>query len=152
LHVFGKLLGELDRKDEERNVQAVVSEVDLRGLVEDFYGRVRRDRELAPIFEGAIGDWPLHLDRLTAFWSSVMLGSGRYKGNPFAAHQRHAEELRPELFDRWLGIWRETTHDRFPADIAAIFQLKADRIAESLKAGLFFRPALACGAAGALRG
>lgn len=130
-------------------MQAVVSEADLRGLVEDFYGRVRRDSELGPIFEAAVRDWPLHLDRLTDFWSSVMLGSGRYKGNPFAVHQLHAEQLSPELFDRWLGIWQETVHCRFPAETAAIFQLKADRIAESLKAGLFFRPAVARGFAAA---
>ena len=130
-------------------MQAVVSEADLRGLVEAFYERVRRDGELGPIFEAAVHDWPSHIDRLTAFWSSVMLGSGRYKGNPFAVHQAHAAQLSPELFDRWLGIWRETTHGRFPAEIAAIFQLKADRIADSLKAGLFFRPALACGYAAA---
>ncbi|HEX2017712.1 MAG TPA: group III truncated hemoglobin [Aurantimonas sp.] len=130
-------------------MQAAISEADLRGLVEDFYGRVRRDGVLGPIFEAAVHDWPAHLDRLTAFWSSVMLGSGGYKGNPFAAHQRQGDRLSPELFDRWLGIWRETVHARFPAEIAAIFEMKADRIAESLKAGLFFRPAIARGYAAA---
>lgn len=130
-------------------MEPVVSEADLRGLVEEFYGRVRRDSELGPIFEAGVRDWPTHLDRLTAFWSSVMLGSGRYKGNPFAAHQQHAGELGPALFDRWLGIWQETTQARFSAETAAILQLKADRIADSLKAGLFFRPALARGYAAA---
>ncbi|NDW07156.1 group III truncated hemoglobin [Jiella pacifica] len=122
---------------------ATLNEEALRGLVRAFYAKVREDEVLGPIFEGAIGDWPAHLERLTAFWSSVILGTGRYKGNPFAAHLRHAETIDPSMFDRWLAIWHETTASRFPTEAAALLQLKADRIAESIKAGLFFRPDLA---------
>ena len=50
---------------------------------------------LGPIFNNAIADWPEHLEKLTAFWSSVMLTSGRYKGNPMAAHLKHREAIRP---------------------------------------------------------
>ncbi|ORE90730.1 group III truncated hemoglobin [Aurantimonas sp. 22II-16-19i] len=122
---------------------AIVTEEALFRLVSAFYARVREDEALGPLFAGAVGDWPAHLERLTAFWSSVVLGSGRYKGNPFAAHLRHADAIDSSMFDRWLVIWRETTASRFPPETAALLQFKADRIAESLKAGLFFRPELA---------
>ena len=59
-----------------------IDEAGLERLVHPFYARVREDAELGPIFNGAIADWPEHLARLTAFWSSVMLTSGRYKGQP----------------------------------------------------------------------
>ncbi|MEC5324004.1 group III truncated hemoglobin [Aurantimonas sp. A3-2-R12] len=124
------------------DTQPAVSDSELRELLGEFYGLVREDAVLGPIFERAIDDWPAHLERLTAFWSSVMRGSGAYKGNPFAAHRRHLDEIDPGMFDRWLGIWRATTSRRFPPEIAAIFHLKADRIGESLKAALFFRPEL----------
>ncbi|MCB8836328.1 group III truncated hemoglobin [Aurantimonas sp. VKM B-3413] len=127
---------------EPSELRAILTEEALRGLVSAFYGRVRADAVLGPLFEGAIGDWPAHLERLTAFWSSVLLGTGRYKGNPFAAHLRHVDAIDPAMFERWLGIWRETTSDRFPPQAAALLQLKADRIADSLRAGLFFRPDL----------
>ncbi|MCQ0990515.1 group III truncated hemoglobin [Jiella marina] len=127
---------------EPSELRAILTEEALRGLVSAFYARVRADAVVGPLFEGTIGDWPAHLERLTAFWSSILLGTGRYKGNPFAAHLRHGDAIDPAMFERWLGIWRETTSDRFPPEAAALLQRKADRIADSLKAGLFFRPNL----------
>ena len=60
----------------------------IRRLVHGFYDRVRADTELGPIFAERIadGDWPAHLERLVAFWSSVMLLSGGYHGRPMQAH------------------------------------------------------------------
>jgi hemoglobin len=66
-----------------------ISEDGIQRLVDEFYARVRADTELAPIFNRAIpGDWGLHLATMRDFWSSVMLTSGRYKGNPVAVHLR----------------------------------------------------------------
>jgi hemoglobin len=113
---------------------------DLAALVDRFYARVREDAELGPIFNGAVGDWPEHLRTLSKFWSSVMLGSGTYKGNPMAVHLRHIEAITPELFQRWLGLWHEVTSESLPPAAAAALQEKAGRIAESLQAGLWFRP------------
>jgi hemoglobin len=68
------------------NDQAVINEAQLERLIPHFYNLVRTDPLLGPVFNDAIDDWPHHLDKLIAFWSSVMLTSGRYKGNPMAAH------------------------------------------------------------------
>ena len=57
----------------------------IKLLVDHFYARVREDELIGPLFNSAVADWPEHLEKLTAFWSSVMLTSGRYKGNPMAA-------------------------------------------------------------------
>ena len=66
-----------------------LSEDDIGRLVDDFYGKIRADAELGPIFARAIpGDWGPHLATMRNFWSSVMLTSGRYKGNPVAVHGR----------------------------------------------------------------
>ena len=32
--------------------------------------------------------WPVHLAKMYDFWSSVMLTTGRYKGNPLGVHMR----------------------------------------------------------------
>lgn len=111
----------------------------LRQLVETFYGRVRQDAVLGPIFNDAVEDWPHHFTQLTAFWSSVMLGSGRYKGQPVPAHARHKARIEEWMFDRWLGIWKSTTDELMEPAAAAGLQEKAARIAESLKLALFFR-------------
>jgi hemoglobin len=90
------------------------------------------------VFNDAIHDWDEHLEKLTAFWSSVMLTSGRYKGSPMAAHIRHMDAINPEMFERWLDIWAETTTDLMSPATAAAMQDKAARIGESLQLGLAF--------------
>ena len=115
----------------------------LKTLVDVFYARVRTDPELGPIFNDAIGDWPEHLEKLTAFWSSVMLTSGRYKGNPMMAHLKHVRRITPALFDRWLALWARTTSDVMSPAAAAALQEKAQRISESLQYSLFHRPGAA---------
>lgn len=115
----------------------------LKTLVDVFYARVRTDPELGPIFNDAIGDWPEHLEKLTAFWSSVMLTSGRYKGNPMMAHLKHVRRITPALFDRWLALWARTTSDVMSPAAAAALQEKAQRISESLQYAMFHRPGAA---------
>jgi hemoglobin len=107
-------------------------------LVDRFYARVREDEVLGPVFNSAVDDWPGHLQKLTAFWSSVMLGSGRYKGNPMAAHLRHRQAIRPAMFEQWLRLWRETAAETLEPAAAQAVVAKAERIAESLQLGLFF--------------
>ena len=119
--------------------QAIVSEAQLEKLIPHFYGIVRTDPLLGPVFNDAVGDWPEHLERLVAFWSSVMLTSGRYKGNPMAAHLKHGARITPEMFARWLALWGRATAEILPPNLAGALQAKATRIAESLSLGLFFR-------------
>jgi hemoglobin len=118
---------------------ALPSEDEIARLVDRFYAKARRDAALGPIFENAIGEnWDRHLATMRDFWSSVMLTTGRYKGNPMAKHMRHP--IAPEHFARWLELWGETTEELFGEALAARFREKAARIAESLQLGLFYRP------------
>jgi hemoglobin len=115
-----------------------ITEEALRDLVEQFYASVRADPLIGPTFDAAISDWPEHLDKLQAFWSSVMLTSGRYKGRPLPAHIKHAEEIDAQAFERWLAIWKQTTDRLLDPQSAALLQGKAARIAESLALGIQF--------------
>jgi hemoglobin len=113
----------------------VIDEPGIAALVAGFYGRAREDAVLGPVFDAAIDDWDHHLARLTDFWSSVTLSTGRYKGNPFGAHRPLG--LQPAMFDRWLELWRETAREVFEAPVAESFIRKAELIASSLRMGLF---------------
>ena len=117
----------------------MIEEHDLQRLVGRFYDKVRTDDLLGPIFNNAIADWPEHLEKLTAFWSSVMLTSGRYKGNPMAAHLRLASQIDPPMFGHWLKLWRETATELLDASVASAVIAKAERIAESLQLGISFQ-------------
>jgi len=116
-----------------------IDDESLARLVDAFYARVRADAALGPIFDDAIDDWPEHLEKLAAFWSSVMLTSGRYKGQPVPAHVRHKARITPALFDRWLALWAEVTGELMVPEAAAALQERAGRIAQSLQLALFFR-------------
>ena len=117
-----------------------VTEDGIRGLVDAFYAKVRADAEIGPVFARVIpgDDWQPHLDKMYAFWSSVMLMSGRYKGNPVIKHTM-ISGMQPEMFARWLTLFHETCGERFEAAICAEFRIKSERIAESLKIAMFYR-------------
>ncbi|MBJ7499245.1 MAG: group III truncated hemoglobin [Sphingopyxis sp.] len=116
-----------------------IDEAALERLIPAFYDRVRADAGIGPLFNAAVHDWPGHLEKLVAFWSSVMLTSGRYKGSPVAEHLKHKAHITPAMFERWLAIWADTTGELLAPAAAAALQAKAARIAESLQLALFFR-------------
>ena len=130
------------------------SEEAIRRLVDRFYARVRRDEVLGPVFAralaGSAGAWEAHLARLHDFWSSVMLGSGRYHRDPFSAHLR-LPGIAPSMFDRWLALFGETCAELFEPEVADAFRERAERIGRSLRMGLFERLPARLGRTGELR-
>jgi len=111
-------------------------------LVHRFYACVRDDALLGPVFNAAIGDhWPEHLATLTNFWTSVLLASGRYKGNPMMAHLA-IPQMDHQHFSRWIELWRQTTTEIFGAEISAALVTKASSMGERLiKASTLVREA-----------
>ena len=116
---------------------AGVTEAMIREVVHAFYGKVRPDPALGPIFDRIIPEeaWPRHLERMCDFWSSVLLMTGRFKGAPMPAHVA-IPEIEPAHFVRWLRLFRETAAEVCPPDAAALFVAKAEVIAESLQLGI----------------
>ncbi|MBN9589037.1 MAG: hypothetical protein BGN85_05490 [Alphaproteobacteria bacterium 64-11] len=123
-----------------RPAHPAIDEKMVQQLVHRFYAHIRADAELGPIFNKAIGtDWDAHLDKMCDFWSSVMLMTGRYKGNPMVAHMR-LKVVRPAHFERWLTLFRQTSQEVCPPEISELFIGRAENIARSLQLGMFFKP------------
>lgn len=123
--------------------EAGITEPMIREVVHGFYGRIRQDAVLGPIFENVIRDnWDHHLAKMCDFWSSVLLMTGRYAGRPMPAHIRirvaEGMGLDQEHFDRWFGIFRDTVRELCPPEAAALFEDRAQRIAASLLQGVRF--------------
>jgi len=117
-----------------------INEEMIHRLVHAFYAKVRGDAALGPIFQRVIGDdWDAHLAKMCDFWSSVMLTSGRYHGNPMIAHMR-LKMVRPEHFERWLTLFGATAQELFEAPVAQAFIARSENIDKSLHLGMFFRP------------
>jgi hemoglobin len=106
----------------------------IENLVRTFYGRVRRDPLIGPVFESRVEDWEAHFQRLIAFWSSVALMSGRYHGQPMAVHV--SLPIDTAHFDRWLEIFAATAREVCPPAAAEHFLERAFRIADSLELGI----------------
>ncbi|WP_421778886.1 group III truncated hemoglobin [Hoeflea sp.] len=111
--------------------QTGLNEEVLRELVHRFYGKVREDRLLAPIFEERVSNWTLHLERMVAFWSSAAIMTGRYHGRPVPMHT--PLPIDTQHFGRWLELFRETAREVCtPAGATHVIE-RAERIARSLQ-------------------
>jgi hemoglobin len=53
---------------------------------------------------------------------------------------RQVEGISYEMFERWLALFDETARALFEPALAAVFNAKAARIAESLRLAVFYRP------------
>lgn len=111
-----------------------IDEAMIERLVHAFYGRIRSDDMLGPIFAARIADWGPHLERMCTFWSSVTLKTGRYSGRPMPAHV--PLPIDGTHFDRWLALFEATARKECPPDAADVFIGKARMIAESLELGV----------------
>ncbi|MBN8968430.1 MAG: group III truncated hemoglobin [Rhizobiales bacterium] len=111
-----------------------IDEVMIDRVVRNFYGRVRADELLGPVFEARIADWEPHLQRMCAFWSSVALMTGVYHGQPMRKHLPLPVDA--EHFDRWLALFEATVQDICSPKAADHFVERARRIAESLELGI----------------
>lgn len=109
-----------------------ITEISIAEMVETFYSRIRGDDLLGPVFAEAIGlDWAPHLEKMKAFWSSVLLASRTYKGNPMIAHLK-LPLLNVQHFERWLELWRRTAATLCSPELAEVFIQRAQMIGDRL--------------------
>ena len=105
-------------------------------LVDRFYARIREDDLLGPIFAARVGDWEMHLDRMKAFWRSVLFNSGEFSGNPMLRHMA-IPGLQERHFVHWLELFYATLRDLDAApEGRTLVAVKARSIADSLLTGI----------------
>ena len=117
-----------------RLVPEELSEAMVATVVQDFYRSARADDLIGPVFNRVIAEehWPQHIATITDFWSSMLLGTGRYMGRPMPKHLA-LPELTDAHFARWLRLFRETAETRCPPEIAELFVDRAQRIAYNFR-------------------
>ena len=102
---------------------------DIKLLVDTFYGKIRENELLGPIFNGILKDrWPAHLEKMYRFWQTVLLEQHTYTGSPFMPHAKlPVEKLH---FDTWLKIWYATVDDFFKGSKADEAKWRGEKMAE----------------------
>lgn len=102
---------------------------DIKLLVNRFYGSVRQDELLGPIFDEVIQDrWPEHLEKMYRFWQTVLLEEHTYYGSPFPPHAKLPVEK--QHFERWIKLFFATIDNHFDGELACEAKWRAQKMAE----------------------
>lgn len=112
---------------------------DIKLLVDTFYGKVRNNPLIGPIFNERIQDrWPIHLEKMYSFWQTVLLEEYTYNGRPFPPHA--TMPIGHEHFEQWLALFAETVDELFTGDKADEAKWRAGKMAELFESKLnYFR-------------
>ena len=116
--------------------QDIQNREDIVLLVDTFYGKVKENRTIGPIFDDIIKvDWQTHLPKMYAFWSSILLGEHSYSGNPMTTHIKIDKmiPLGEKEFSEWLLLFHQTIDDLFVGVKAEEAKTRASNIARLMQ-------------------
>jgi len=107
----------------------------LRIFLSAFYDRVKTDDLIGPIFLDRLGteedDWAPHMDRVVAFWSSVLLKTGEYHGKLVMVHNA-MPNLSMDHFRRWMQIFMATAPEYYAVSPTCDLMIKAQTMMRTL--------------------
>lgn len=91
----------------------IESPADIKLFVNQFYLKVRNDELLAPVFNKVIREdqWEQHLEKMYAFWETILLHNRKYSGDPLVKHL--PLNVQENHFARWLSLFEETVNNLF---------------------------------------
>ena len=111
-----------------------ITKENIEKMVYLFYIKVLKDDIVGPFFIAKLGDdmksdyWKPHLELLTNFWASMVLGDGSYTGNPFMPHTQLGE-LSREVFEQWLELFFKTIDQVYAPHVGDPFKERSMAIA-----------------------
>lgn len=118
----------------------ISSEADIHQLVYTFYGKIRKNDVLSPVFNAVIetDEWDFHLSKMIRFWSTLLLYTRSYHGDPMSKH--FALSLDEEHFLMWLSLFHETIDELFTGKVAEIAKRRANGISRIMASNLGISP------------
>ena len=101
--------------------------LDIQLLVQQFYGKVRKDELLASIFNKVIrGDWKPKREKMSEFWSSILLFSRKYFGDPMPKHL--PLPINNHHFECWLYHFHEMVRECVRGDVVEVAKNSIENI------------------------
>lgn len=111
------------------NMTDILNLEDVKKLVDAFYGKVRENNLLAPVFNERIKDrWPEHLEKMYTFWQTILLEERTYFGSPFPPHAKLPVEH--AHFEEWMKLFTQTIDELFIGEKAKEAKWRAGKMAE----------------------
>lgn len=114
-------------------LEAVGGEAALRPLLADFYARAQGDDLLGPVFAAHVTDWEAHLERVTAFWVTLLGGGPAWRGNLNRVHAGLG--LRGVHLERWLALFEEAARGHLSPEAAEVLLSRAGAMGARLGSG-----------------
>ncbi|HEY0039787.1 MAG TPA: group III truncated hemoglobin [Flavisolibacter sp.] len=114
-------------KEVKRDIEG---KTDIKFFVDQFYGKVRQNDLLAPVFASRIldGNWAEHLERMYDFWNAILFSKTGFQGNPMQKHL--SLPIEEKHFTQWLALFRETIDESFKGPKAEEAKKRATSIAQ----------------------
>ena len=110
---------------------------DIKLLVDTFYGEVRKDELLGPIFNGIIQEnWPEHLEKLYRFWQTILLDEHTYYGSPFAPHAQMP--IGQKHFGQWVNLFHTTLDTYFVGERADKARKQSEQMASIFQSKIYY--------------
>ena len=111
------------------NMTDILNLEDVKKLVDAFYGKVRENNLLAPVFNERIKDrWPEHLEKMYTFWQTIFLEERTSFGSPFPPHAKLPVEH--AHFEEWMKLFTQTIDELFIGEKAKEAKWRAGKMAE----------------------
>lgn len=115
--------------DQNLNKPDITNLEAIKTMVDNFYGKVREDQLIGPIFDDIIKDrWSEHLEKMYRFWQTILLDEYTYYGSPFPPHAKLPIEK--QHFDRWLTLFYATVDEYFAGKKSEEAKWRASKMAE----------------------
>lgn len=109
-----------------------ITQENIAKLMEIFYEKVRKDKDLGPIFNDAIGtsdeEWKEHKGKIGNFWAGMLLGEGNYNGQPLKKHL-DLPAFPQEFFQTWLKLFESSLDKVYDENMQAVILQRAQMIA-----------------------
>ncbi|MDH5397480.1 MAG: group III truncated hemoglobin [Cyclobacteriaceae bacterium] len=105
---------------------------DIELLVNTFYEHARSDKVIGYFFNEVVEiNWPDHIQKITDFWETTLLGNMKYTGNPMSVHFEinQLAPLEKSHFQQWIVIFERTVDELFSGENATTIKERAKSIA-----------------------
>ncbi len=107
----------------------ITNREDVFLLVTTFYGKIRKDEFLGPIFNGLIKDWEQHIELLTDFWETNLFFQKKYHGDPLQKHVEVDQTIGGAINEKHFGVWMnlcfKTIDELYSGEMAQIAKNRA---------------------------
>ena len=110
-------------------LQNKITRENIKNLVSVFYSKAIGDKEVGAFFVNELGPdmkneaWTKHIELLTDFWSTMLLGETSYKGDPFGPHAI-IPDLKRTSFEKWIELFSISADEVYVSEISTRFKKK----------------------------